>query len=80
MRNTDVTKYPKPNPEAREGLVVPHLIQQSNELFTYPSPIKVLSVLEERKKLTQKGNNPLAFEEWIFCSGQPVRNDDLITP
>ena len=34
MINMGVTKHPWPNPGVRNGLVVPHLIQQSTVLIT----------------------------------------------
>ena len=33
-------------------------------------------MIEERKKSTQKGKDPLSFEIWIFRNGQPDRDDD----
>ena len=33
-------------------------------------------MIEERKKSPLKGKDPLSFEIWIFCNGQPDRDDD----
>jgi hypothetical protein len=33
-------------------------------------------VIEERKHLRQQIKDPLLFEIWIFCNGQPDCDDD----
>ena len=40
------------------------------------TPVSVLAVIEERKHLRQKIKDPLLFEIWVFCNGQPDCDDD----
>ena len=43
------------------------------------SPVTVLLVIEERKKINIKGEkNKLPFQNWIFRNDQLVRDEDRI--
>ena len=43
------------------------------------SPVTVLLVIEERKKINIKGKkNKLPFQNWIFRNDQLVRDEDRI--
>jgi hypothetical protein len=45
-------------------------------LQLFVSPVKVFSVVEERKTSTLKGIYPLSFETRIFLNGQPDSDVD----
>jgi hypothetical protein len=46
--------------------------------YRQSTPVKVLTVIEERKHLCKKIKDPLLFEIWIFRNGHPDCGDDRI--
>ena len=77
MSNTDPTKKPKGNAGAREEYALT-ASDKVTPCYSYiqSSTVKVLAVIEERKKYTKKIKYRLSFEIWIFRYSQPDHDEN----